>query len=73
MSNSSMDFIGMGTQQNALPDGDKLTNTNRDNPNGDQVDNTAGAQPVTGNTTNPMRNSGSFSFNMYSRPSWLQS
>lgn len=67
----SLDFIGMPPQTNALPDGDKLSNTNRGNPNGDEVDNSNGANAVTQSKVNPKRQASGHSLASYSKPSWL--
>jgi hypothetical protein len=71
MSNKSLDFIGMPPQTNALPDGDKLSNTNRGNPNGDQVDNSNGANAVTQSIIDPKRQASGHSLASYAKPSWL--
>jgi hypothetical protein len=70
MSTNSNSMIGMPGISVSVPDGDKLSNVNRGNPNGDVVDNTAG-ENLEKNITNPKRQSTGHSFNMYSRPSWL--
>lgn len=74
MSNPS-DFIGMPPASNFTVDGDKLTNTNRANPLGDKVDNSAGENLADGREggkpINPVRQASGHSFNMYSKPSFL--
>ena len=70
MSNKSSDFVGMPPQANFVVDGDKLTNVNRGNPLGDQVDNSAGSN-VQQSVSDPKRQATGHNLNMYSKPSWL--
>lgn len=70
MSNRSSEFIGMPPPSNFVPEGDKLSDTNRENPKGDKVDNTSGVN-VQQSILDPKRQSSGHSLRMYSKPSWL--
>lgn len=70
MSNKSSDFIGMPEPDLYTQEGNQLSNTNRGNPNGDVVDNSAGSN-LPENKKNPTRGSSGHSLGMYSKPSWL--
>jgi len=68
-------IIGMPNYKDNTPKIHGLQNTNRGNPQGDQVDNTAGRNKGDGteggNSVRTVRGSGGNNLGMYSKPSWL--
>ena len=75
MSYNSNAFIGMPPVANAIPPGDKLSDTQMADPRGDRVNNTVGDNLVDGSTNggpvNSTRQASGHSLGMYSKPSWL--